>query len=76
MLPVRGSGCVLFVSGPREVVVVVVALLIRPGSLPVLCGGPVRAHFAVLLRQGLQSSDCGRLLNRVGKPSVDWIEFL
>ena len=38
--------------------------------------GPVRAHFAVLLRQGLQRSDCGRLLNRVRKPSVDLIESL
>ena len=38
--------------------------------------GPIRAHFAVLLRQGLQRSDCERLLNRVGKPSVDWVESL
>ena len=38
--------------------------------------GPVRAHFAVLLRQGLQRSDCGRLLNYVGKSSVDWVESL
>ena len=38
--------------------------------------GPVHAHFAVLLRQGLHRSDCERLLNRVGKPSVDWIESL
>ena len=37
---------------------------------------PVRAHFAVIPRLGLQRSDCGRLLNRVGKPSVDWIESL
>ena len=38
--------------------------------------GPVRAHFAVLLRQGLQRSDCGRLLNRIGKTSVDWVDYL
>ena len=38
--------------------------------------GHVRAHFAVLLRQGLQRSDCGRLLNRVGKTFVDWVESL
>ena len=38
--------------------------------------GLVRAHFAVLLRYGLQGFDCGRLLNRVGKPSVDWKESL
>jgi len=38
--------------------------------------GLVRAHLAVLLRQGLQGSDCGRLLNRVGKTSVDWVESL
>ena len=36
--------------------------------------GLVRAHLAVLLRQGLQGSDCGKLLNRVGKISVDWVE--
>ena len=56
--------------------VVAVALLLGSGSLPVLLEGPIRAHFAGLLRQGLQSSDCERLLNRVGKPSVDWIESL
>ena len=42
-----------------------------PSDLGLVC-----AHLAVLLRQGLQGSDCGRLLNRVGKPSVDWIESL
>ena len=53
------------------------SFLLRSGSLLVLPEvGSVRAHFAVLLRQGLQSSDCWRLLNRVGKPSVDWIESL
>ena len=76
MLPVRGSGCVLFVPGPRQVEVVAVALLLGfllcSGSLLVLPEeGFVCAHSAVLLRQGLQSSDCGRLLNSVGKPSVD-----
>ena len=50
--------------------------LLRSGSLPVLLEGPVRVHFAVLLRQGLQSSDCERLLKHVGKPSVNWIESL
>ena len=38
--------------------------------------GLVRAHLAVLLRQGLQGSDCRKLLNRVGKTSVDWVESL
>ena len=38
--------------------------------------GLVHAHLAVLLRQGLQGSDCGRLLNRVRKTSIDWVEFL
>ena len=38
--------------------------------------GLVRAHLAVLLRQGLQGSDCGKLLNRIGKPSVDWAKSL
>ena len=38
--------------------------------------GLVRAHLAVLLRQGLQGSDCGKLLNRVRKPSVDWAKSL
>ena len=38
--------------------------------------GLVRARLAVLLRQGLQGSDCGRLLNRVGKTYVDWVESL
>ena len=38
--------------------------------------GLVRAHFAVLLRYGLQGSNCGRLLNRVRKTSVDWVESL
>ena len=59
-----------------EVVAVVLLLgfLLLAGLLPTLSEqGPVRAHFAVLLRQGLQRSDCGRLLNRVGKPSVDSI---
>ena len=51
--------------------------LLRSGSLLVLPEeGSVCVHFAVLLRQGLQSSDCGRLLNHVGKPSIDWIESL
>ena len=53
-----------------EVVAVALLLgfLLRSGSLLVLPEeGSVRVHFAVLLRQGLQSSDCGRLLNRVGK---------
>ena len=67
--------------GLQRVVVVAVALpldfLLCSGSLPVLPEeGSVRAHFAVLLRQGMQSSDCGRLLNHVGKPSVDWVESL
>ena len=38
--------------------------------------GLVRAHLAVLLLQGLQGSDCRKLLNRVGKTSVDWVESL
>ena len=38
--------------------------------------GLVRAHLAVLLRQGLQGSDCGKLLNRVRKISVDWVKSL
>ena len=62
-----------------EVVAVALLLgfLLLAGLPPALSEqGPIRAHFAVLLRQGLQSSDCGRLLNRVGKSSVDWIEFL
>ena len=51
--------------------------LLRSGSLLVLPEeGSVRTHFAVLLRQGMQSSDCERLLNHVGKPSVDWVESL
>ena len=51
--------------------------LLRSGSLLVLPEeGSVRVHFAVFPHQGLQSSYCGRLLNRVGKPSVDWIESL
>ena len=62
-------------------VVVAVALLLGFLFLAGLPPAPsdlglVRAHLAVLLRQGLQSSNYGRLLNRVGKPSVDWIEFL
>ena len=38
--------------------------------------GLVRAHVAVFLRQGLQGSYCGRLLNRVGKTYVDWVKSL
>ena len=38
--------------------------------------GLVRAHLAVLLRHGLQGSDCGKLLNRVRKISVDWVKSL
>ena len=38
--------------------------------------GLVHAHLAALLRQGLQGSDCERLLNHVRKTSVDWIESL
>ena len=48
--------------------VLLLGFLLRSGSLLVLHEeGSVRAHFAVLLRQGLQSSDCGRLLNYVGE---------
>jgi len=58
-------------------VALLLGFLLHSGSLLVLPEeGSVRAHFAILLRQGLQSSDCGRLLNCVGKPSVDWIESL
>ena len=50
---------------------------LRSGLPPALSEkGLVRAHFAVLLRYGLQGSDCGRLLNRVKKTSVDWVESL
>ena len=75
------SDYVLSMPGPRGVVVVAVALLLgfllRSASLFVLPDeGSVRVHFAVLLRQGLQSSDCGRLLNRVRTTSVDWVESL
>ena len=38
--------------------------------------GLVRAHLAVLLRQGLQGSNCGELFNRVWKTSVEGVEFL
>jgi len=63
------------------VVVVAVALLLGSLFLAGLPPAPpdlglVRAHLAVLLRQGLQGSDCGRLLNRVGKTYVDWVESL
>ena len=58
-------------------VALLLSFLLHFGSLLVLPEvGSVRAHFAVLLRQGLQSSDCGRLLNYIGKPSVDWVESL
>ena len=62
-------------------VVVAVALLLGFLFLAGLPPAPsdlglVRPHLAVLLRQGQQGSDCGRPLNRVGKPSVDWIESL
>ena len=58
-------------------VALLLGFLLRSGSLLALTEeGSVRAHFAVLLRQGLQSSDCGRFLNRVVKPSVDWIKSL
>ena len=62
--------------GPRGVVVVAVALPLDfiflaglPPAPPDL--GLIRAHLAVLLRQGLQGSDCGKLLNHVEKTSVD-----
>ena len=67
--------------GPRWEVVVAVALplgfLFLAGLPPAPSDlGLVRAHLAVLLRQGLQGSGCGRLSNRIGKPSVDWVESL
>ena len=67
--------------GPRGVVVVAVALplgFLFLASLPPVLPeeGLVRAHLAVLLRQGLQGSDCGKLLNHVEKTSVDWVESL
>ena len=63
MLPVRGSGCVLFVPGPREVVVVVaVALLdflLGSGSL-LVHPGEGSVHPAALPYQRLEGSECGR----------------
>ena len=52
-------------------VALLLGFLLRSGLLPVR---PVRQ--AVFPRKGLQGSDCGRLLNRVGKTSVDWVESL
>ena len=57
--------------------VLLLDFLLLAGLPPTLSEqGPGRAHFAVLPRQGLQRSDYGRLLNRIGKPSVDWVESL
>ena len=57
--------------------VLLLGFLLLAGLPPALSEkGLVCAHFAFLLRYGLQWSNCGRLLNCVGKTSVDWVESL
>ena len=71
----------MLITGPRSLkgvaVVLLLGFLLLTGLPPALSEKSlVHAHFAVLLCYGLQGSDCGRLLNRVGKTYVDWVESL